>query len=240
MEKTYLSIVIPVFNEEASLVPLYGKIKDVFSSYNRSLEIILVDDGSTDGSSAVLAQLASLDGRIKIVSFETNRGQHKAFMAGFQKAEGQIIVTLDSDLQDEPEEIFKLLAKMEDGFDLVCGWRWMRNDSWHKVLKSNIANFFQRRITKISLHDMGCSLRAYRSELAKKICLRHRHEVGFIPYFLSCFTDKITEVKVKHNKRVFGKSKYHVLSQTVGVLFCYLKVMHGRLGCDRHPVVETI
>ena len=219
------SIIIPVFNEKDSLDCLYREIKHSLITHEGKYEIVFINDGSQDGSQDVLDRLAALDALVSVFSSSFNQGQHKALEKGFLKARGKIIITLDADLQNDPCDIPLLLNKINEGFDLVCGWRDLRIDSWHKILKSKIGNFIQRKITKIKLHDMSCSLRAYKRNIVQGLFLNEKHEVGFIPYLLSQRTNKIIEVKINHRKRSFGKAKYPFFSTSFGVSIYYIRLI---------------
>lgn len=187
-------------------------------------EIIFIDDGSTDDSNKILNNIVAVDETVKIFTFESNKGQGKALEKGFQEAQGEIIITIDGDLQNDPADIPKLISKLEEGYDLVCSWRFRRLDAWPTILKSKIGNYIMNRIMSTKLHDMSCTLRAYKKDIVKGLILNDRHEVGFIPYILSKRTSRIAEVKVKHNRRIFGKSKYSFLSTMISVVKSYIKL----------------
>jgi len=223
-----LSIIIPVFNEEMSILILYTKIEEVLCKLKYRSEIIFIDDGSTDSSGEILKYLCKLDENVRLFGFNSNRGQHKAIEKGFLEARGEIIVTLDGDLQNNPYDIPKLIAKLDEGFDIVCGWRSHRKDPWQKKLKSIIGNYLQRKITKIDLHDMSCSMRAYKKAIIKNLSFRHKYEVGLLPYIISKYTNKITEVKINHHARSYGKSKYDFFQTSLGTILYYLKLIINR------------
>ncbi len=212
-----ISIVIPCFNEEKSLVPLVEKIRDVMNRVTESYEIIIVDDGSTDGSAERIKNLSSRFPSVKGIRLRRNFGQTAALACGFQYAKGEIIVTMDADLQNDPEDIPILLEKINQGYDVVSGWRINRKDDFlTRILPSKIANYLIGKITAIKLHDYGCSLKAYRSEVIKNMELYgelHR----FIPALAKIQGAEITEVPVQHHPRLHGKSKY-TLSRTFRVL----------------------
>ena len=218
-----LSIIIPVFNEEATINLLYEKIKEVMENhYKYNYEVIFIDDGSTDSSYKILKEISALDKNIKVFKFLSNKGQHKAIESGFQEARGEFIITMDGDMQNDPCDIPNLILKLEEGFEVVCGWRKYREDTWGKIIKSRIGNYIQSRITKIKLHDMACAMRGYRRYIVKGLTLKSRSEIGLIPYILSKRTNKITEVEVLHHRRQWGKSKYGFFSTMMGVTFCYM------------------
>lgn len=202
-----ISVVIPVYNEEKNLRSLFDEIKGNLKSPLNLSELIFVDDGSSDDSLRVLRSLGIKDKRIKIIEFTRNFGQTAAFDAGIKKAKGEIIVTLDADLQNDSADIPKLLDKLDGGFDVVCGWRADRKDRVEKRLFSFLANLLRRKLTGEDIHDSGCSLRVYKKQVFGGIDLygeMHR----FIPAMLSLKGYKIGEVQVNHRRRKFGKSKY--------------------------------
>ncbi len=206
-----LSIVIPVLNEAGNLDPVYSQLIDVLTKTNKAYEIIFVDDGSTDSSFENLKKLHKQDDRVRVIRFRRNFGQSAAFSAGFDYARGDVIVTMDADLQNDPADIPNLLKKLEDGCDVVSGWRINRRDEYlTRQLPSRIANFIISMITEVKLHDYGCSLKAYRREVAKNIKLygeMHR----FIPALASWMGIRIGEVPVNHAPRRSGKSKYGIM-----------------------------
>ena len=200
-------MVIPLFNEEESLPELYHGIVQELSSYSADLEIIFVDDGSTDGSFSTLKRLQQQDSRIRIIRFRRNFGKSAALAAAFQHARGEVIVTMDADLQDRPHEVGKLLAKLEQGFDLVSGWKVKRRDPWRKRAASRVFNFVTGLLTGVPLHDLNCGLKAYRREVIQEVKVygeMHR----FIPVLASYRGFRIGEVPVEHAPRAYGRSKY--------------------------------
>ncbi len=206
-----LSIVIPVFNEAENIIPLFNKLKETLDKIKRNYEIIMVDDGSTDNSFEIMNKLQSGDPSLIVISLRRNFGQTPAFTAGFDRARGAVIVTMDGDMQNDPADIPNLLAEMEKGYDIVSGWRKYRADGpLTRQLPSRIANFILSRITGIELHDYGCSLKAYKSEIVKNLKLygeMHR----FIPAIASWMGVSVGEVEVKHLRRNSGKSKYGIM-----------------------------
>ncbi len=212
-----LSIVIPVYNEEENILPLYQRLKDALSQLNQSYEIIWINDGSSDGSLEMLKKIHQHDRHIKIISFRRNFGQTAALSAGFDYARGEIIMTFDSDLQNDPEDIKKLMDKMKEGYDLVSGWRYDRKEPFlTRRLPSQMANFLISHVSKVKLHDYGCTLKAYRQDVVKSLNLygeMHR----FIPALASIRGITFAEIKVKHHPRTKGKSKYGI-SRTMRVL----------------------
>jgi glycosyltransferase involved in cell wall biosynthesis len=201
-----LSIVIPLFNEEQSLRELYDKIRNALSR-NQKFEIIFVDDGSTDNSMRILHDLRHRDRRIKIIRFRRNYGKSAALSVGFSHAKGDIIITMDADLQDDPNEIPNLVNEIKKGFDLVSGWKKKRRDPITKTIPSKFFNFVVSKMTGIKLHDFNCGLKAYRKEVVKEIEIYgelHR----YIPVLAHWRGFKIGEIVVQHYARKFGKTKY--------------------------------
>lgn len=213
-----LSIVIPVFNEEDNLDPLFEELLPVLRDLQVSFEIIAVDDGSTDHSWALLQSFQKKEPRIKLLRLRKNFGQTAALSAGFDYAQGEVIVSLDADLQNSPQDIPLLLAKIEAGFDIVSGWRKNRKDRFFsRRLPSLIANWLISRLTGVKLHDYGCTLKAFRREVIKSIKLYgelHR----FIPAIASYMGVSIAEVEVHHRPRRHGKSKYSIFRFTRVIL----------------------
>lgn len=203
-----LSVVIPVFNEEENVKLLYPKLKQFLDSLKKDYEIIFVDDGSTDKTPRLLHRIYEEDRRVKVVVFRRNFGQSAAISAGFDYAKGEVIVTLDADLQNDPKDIPQLISKIEEGFDVVSDWRVERKDSFlSRRLPSHISNWLISLFTGVRLHDYGCTLKAYKKEVAKEIKLygeMHR----FIPALAKWVGASICEVKVGHFPRKYGKSKY--------------------------------
>ena len=214
-----ISIVVPVYNEEENVPILYDRLKEVLEKIPYDYEIIFVDDGSTDRTREILEEIASKDKKVKVIEFARNFGQTPAMMAGMDYATGDVIVTMDGDLQNDPEDIPRLLEKIEEGYDVVSGWRKNRQDAAiSRKLPSKIANWLIGKMTGVKIHDYGCTLKAYRSDVIKKVRLYgelHR----FIPALASTVTSvgKIIEIPVKHHPRIYGKSKYGI-SRTFKVL----------------------
>lgn len=205
--KPDLSIIIPLYNEEESLLPLYKKVKDVMPKLGKPCEIIFVDDGSTDKSLENLKGIQRKDNSVKIIVFRKNFGQSAAISAGFLNASGRIFIVMDADLQNDPEDIPGLLDKMSQGYDVVSGWRYEREDPFSKKISSKISNWMHRKLTGLEIHDSGCSLKAYKRESVENLELygeMHR----YIPALISAKGFKIGEIKVEHNYRKYGKSKY--------------------------------
>lgn len=203
-EKPYLSIVAPVYNEEGNVRELHAKIVEACQKLGKTFEIIFVDDGSKDGTVKDCEGLSPLT----LIKFRKNFGQTAAMDAGFKQAQGEIIVTMDSDLQNDPADIPLLLEEMEKGFDVVSGWRYQRKDTLSKHLASRAANLLRKVLINDTIHDSGCSLKAYKKECFKDVDLfgeMHR----FIPAILELQGYKVGEVKVTHHPRVHGVTKYN-------------------------------
>ena len=206
-EEVFLSIVVPLYNEEESIRQVVNKINDTCSHFEFGWEIVLVDDGSTDMTWQLIEQLKSSFENLHAVKFRKNYGQTSAMVAGFEYARGEIIVTMDGDLQNDPSDIPILLEKIYEGYDIVSGWRKNRKDSYTRVLPSNIANRIISLTTGVRLHDYGCSLKAYRAECIKPLkAYGEMHR--FFPALASMTGARITEIPVRHHNRKFGVSKY--------------------------------
>ena len=219
----FVSIVVPVYNEEESIPMLYQRLTAALTALGHPYEIIAVDDGSRDRSFLLLKQIAEADPHLHVVRFRRNFGQTAAFSAGFDRARGDVVVTIDADLQNDPADIGRLLDKMDEGYDVVSGWRARRQDPFlNRRLPSIIANGLISRVTGVDLHDYGCSLKAYRTEVLHGIRLYgelHR----FIPAIASWQGVAVTEMPVNHAARQFGKSKYGI-GRTTRVLLDLLTV----------------
>ncbi|MFH1033865.1 MAG: glycosyltransferase family 2 protein [Pseudomonadota bacterium] len=218
-----LSLVIPIYNEAENIAALHAEISAAVSGLGLDYEIVYVDDGSRDQSFALLEEIARADSRAVVVRFRRNFGQTAAMSAGFDHSRGKIIVTMDGDLQNDPQDIPKLLAKLKEGFDIAAGWRFDRQDPYlTRKLPSKLANGLISRITKVELHDYGCTLKAFRREVIQNIRLygeMHR----FIPAIASWMGVSIAEVPVNHRPRRAGVSKYG-LSRTVRVVLDLITV----------------
>jgi glycosyltransferase involved in cell wall biosynthesis len=203
-----LSIIVPLFNEQASIVPLYVRLTQVLTGLDHPYEIIFVDDGSKDTTPQVLDQIYESDSRIKIVSLRRNFGQTAALKAGFDVARGEIVISMDGDLQHDPEEIPVFIAKLADGYDIVSGWRTHRRDRWlTRRLPSRIANWMMAKLSGVPLHDFGTTFKAYRREIIQNVQLYgdlHR----FIPALAAWSGARITEIPIKNPARRTGKSNY--------------------------------
>jgi len=208
-QKIHLSVLVPLYNEEKSLISLFEKVDRAIAPLDLNWEIIFIDDGSTDGSFGVLKNLKTSSPRIRIVRLRRNFGKSAALSAGFSRARGERIITLDADLQDDPGEIGAILNKMDEGFDLVSGWRVDRRDRLAKKSTSRIFNRVTSLLTGIKIHDFNCGLKGFRRELARDISLYgelHR----YIPVLAYWKGFNVAEIKVRHHRRAFGKSKFGI------------------------------
>ena len=207
-EKPILSIVVPVYNEEENVRPLFEKIQAVCETIGEAYEVLFVDDGSRDETFAALSELSKQVPQLVVIRFQKNAGQTAAMAAGFEFAQGQRIVSMDGDLQNDPSDIPKLLEKLDEGYDLVCGWRKDRQDKFlTRRVPSIVANWIIGKVTGVPIHDNGCSLKAYRASVIKQVPLygeMHR----FIPAMSTVAGARIAEIVVTHHPRRFGKSKY--------------------------------
>jgi len=205
-----VSVIVPVFNEEESLPALYEELRTVFDREPWEGEVIMVDDGSSDRSAAVIEEISEKDPRVRLVRFARNFGQTAAILAGIDHATGEVLIPMDADLQNDPEDIPKLLAKLDEGYDVVSGWRKERQDRlWSRRVPSMIANRLISGWTGVALNDYGCTLKAYRATSLKGEQLygeMHR----FIPIYASWRGGRITELVVNHRARQFGTSKYGI------------------------------
>ncbi len=234
-KKKSLSVVIPLYNEKKNVVPLFKALKKVLLNMKREVEIIFVDDGSKDGTREVLREIAQKENIVKVIFLRKNFGQSAALDAGFRISSGEIVVTMDGDLQNDPEDIPMIIGKIEQGYDVVSGWRKDRKDKLlFRKIPSIIANKIICSITKIKLHDTGCALKGYKKEVIDGIRLYgelHR----FLPALTRVEGATITEVTVRHHPRRFGRSKYNltrtfrVLMDMVSLRF-FIKHLRSPLG----------
>ena len=217
MDRPKISVVIPLFNEEENVRPLLDELFGELAKLGRTYEVICVDDGSRDGTFAQLARIAAERGELRVIRFRLNFGQTAAMSAGIEAARGEVIVPMDGDLQNDPADIAKLLAKLDSGYDVVSGWRKDRQDKeFGRKLPSRIANRMISSISGVRLHDYGCSLKAYRRDVLRDVKLygeMHR----FIPVYASWQGARVTELEVTHRARRAGRSKYG-LSRTFKVV----------------------
>lgn len=231
-----LSIIVPLFNEEENVSPMYDAIRQAVVKLNKPVEIVFVDDGSRDQTFAAAEALPRQQGNIhlRLVKFRRNYGQTAAMAAGIEHARGRILITMDGDLQNDPTDIPLFLEKIEEGYDLVVGWRHDRQDHWSRVLPSKIANWLIGKATGVPIKDNGCSLKAYRAELIKAIPLyseMHR----FIPAMSSLAGARIAEIKVRHHPRKFGRSKYGF--SRIYKVFLDLLAISTILSFSRRPIL---
>ena len=230
-----LSIIVPLYNEEANVGPMYDAIRAAVADLRARVEIVFVDDGSRDRTFEVAEVLPRDQDNVhlRLVKFRRNYGQTAAMAAGIEHARGAILITMDGDLQNDPADIPLFLEKIDEGFDLVVGWRHDRQDHWSRVLPSKIANWLIGKATGVPIKDNGCSLKAYRAELIKKIPLyseMHR----FIPAMSSLAGARIAEIKVRHHPRRFGQSKYGFTR--IYKVFLDLLAISTILGFHRRPM----
>jgi glycosyltransferase involved in cell wall biosynthesis len=218
-----ISVVIPVYNEVESVEQLYKELIKVLSSFD-SYQIIFVDDGSSDGSVNVIKKIVENDINTKIIQFHRNYGKSAALGEGFKNADGEYIVTMDADLQDDPKEVPNLIAKLEEGFDLVSGWKKDRKDPLSKKIPSKFFNFITRLFTGVKIHDFNCGLKIYRQSVVKTLEIyggRHR----YIPALAGYKNFKVTEIIVNHRPRLYGETKYggsrifHGFFDLISILF---------------------
>jgi len=212
-----VSAVIPVLDEAESLEKLHEELSEVARSRGYDIEVIFVDDGSTDGSWGVIERLAGVDPRVRGIRFRRNFGKAAALSAGFAEARGELIMTLDADLQDDPREIPSFLAEMEKNLDVVSGWKKVRHDPWHKVIPSRVFNWMVSRLTGVKLHDHNCGMKCYRREVFDEVRLYgelHR----FVPVLAAARGFRVGELVIQHRQREFGRSKYGVTRIIKGFL----------------------
>src|SRR6186713_2674452 len=217
-EAPELSLFLPVLDEEDNLRPMHAKISAALDALGKSAEVIYVDDGSTDKSLEILKEIAAADDRVRVISLRRNYGQTAAMSAGIDAAKGEILIPMDADLQNDPADIGRLLDKLNEGYDVVSGWRKNRQDKMvTRKIPSMIANRLISWIGEVPLHDYGCSLKAYRRESLEDVKLygeMHR----FIPIYAAWAGARVTELPVTHHARTMGKSKYGI-SRTIKVIF---------------------
>lgn len=233
-----ISLVIPVYNEEESLPALFDEVREVLAGISMTCEMVFIDDGSTDRSGAILAGFAEKDGRIKVATFAKNCGQSAAFAAGFQIAQGQVVVTMDADLQNDPRDIPLLLDKIES-YDLVCGWRANRQDPWIKKISSRVANRIRNWLSEENIKDVGCSLKAFRRECLQSFPYfngMHR----FFPTLVRMGGYSVTEVKVNHRPRRYGATKYGIRNRALRGLVDLMAVRWMKRRRIAYEVKEII
>lgn len=212
-----LSFVIPAKDEEGSVEKLYNEIAIQAQKITKQFEVIFIDDGSRDNTFNILKQISQKDKNLKVIKFRGNWGKAAALQTGFAHASGDIIFTMDADLQDNPAEIPNFLKKIEEGYDLVSGWKKDRHDPWHKVIPSRVLNWLTGKFTGVWLHDINCGFKAYRREVVENLNL-YGELFRFIPVFAAKQNYKVTEIPVEHRKRKFGKSKFGIERNIKGLL----------------------
>ena len=228
----WLSVVIPIFNERDNLHPLTAQALKALTGQVSSFELIYVDDGSTDGSSGLLDQLADNHPEVRVLHFDRNYGQTAAFDAGFRLARGEVIATLDGDLQFDPADILRLLP-LSERYDLVCGWRRDRHDTFVKRLSSRLANFIRNVFTRDGVHDTGCSLKVFRRAVVERLALfegMHR----FFPALARMHGFSIAEIPVRHYPRAHGESKYGIGNRVFKSLYDLIAVRWMQKRCLRY------
>ena len=216
-ERAMLSVVIPVYNEEESLEALHKELTEVAVDQAYELDVIFVDDGSSDGSWSIIERLAAADRHVRGIRFRRNFGKAAALSAGFGAARGALVITLDADLQDDPAEIPNLISAIGQDLDVVTGWKKVRHDPWHKVIPSRIFNWMVSRITGVALHDHNCGMKCYRREVFDEVRLYgelHR----FVPVLAAARGYKVGELVIQHRARKFGRSKYGLTRFVKGFL----------------------
>jgi len=217
-----LSVIVLVYNELESIAPMHEELMGVLETLDLSYEVLYIDDGSRDGSSERLGQLAARDRHVRVVSFRRNFGQTAAVQAGIDHSRGEVLIFMDGDMQNDPHDIPRLMGKIDEGYDVVSGWRKDRQDEAARVLPSKIANWIIARVTGVRLNDFGCTLKAYQREVIQDVKLygeMHR----FIPVYASWVGARITELTVNHRPRVYGHSKYS-LARTSRVMLDLITV----------------
>jgi len=221
-QRPYLSVVVPIYNEEENILPLQAQLREALDALPQSYEIVYVDDGSRDAGPDRLQEVVDSDPHVSVVRFRRNFGQTAALQAGIEHSRGEVLVFMDGDLQNDPSDIGRLLEKLDEGHDVVSGWRYDRQDDLLRTLPSRLANRLISWVTGVHLHDYGCTLKAYRREVLEHVKLygeMHR----FIPAYASWAGASIVELPVKHHARRFGKSKYG-MSRTLRVLLDLMTV----------------
>ena len=220
-----VSIIVPVYNEVDNILPMYRQLDKVLGGLGRDREILFVDDGSNDGTAERLRELAADDQYVRVIKFRRNYGQTAALQAGLEMATGDVIVTMDGDLQNDPADIPMMLRKLDEGYDVVLGWRKKRQDTWiNRKLPSKIANWIISKVTGFPVHDLGCTLRVIRREIAQELELygeMHR----FIPILAHWRGARCTEVETNHRRRMFGQTKYGI-DRTIRVVLDLITVKY--------------
>ncbi len=234
-----ISVVVPIYNEQENISELYRELTAVLSSLNQDYEIIFVDDGSIDSSLEILKGLKKANSHIKILSLDKNYGLSTAIAVGIEKAQGDIIVTIDGDLQNDPEDIPKLLGYIHQGYDVVSGWRKNRKDPLVKKISSKIANFIRNKLTSEDIKDSACMLKAYKREYIKKIKF-YRGWHRFLPTLLKMEGAKVIEIEVNHRPRKYGKSKYGIKNRFIKPLIDALVISWLKMNTITYKIKEEI
>jgi glycosyltransferase involved in cell wall biosynthesis len=233
-QRRTVSVVVPIWNERESLTELHAEVTTAAERDDIPIEIIFVDDGSQDGSWDTIRTIAGRDSRVRAIRFRRNFGKAAALSAGFRAARGQMVMTMDADLQDDPADLPRLLAALDTGYDLVSGWKRQRQDPWHRVLASHLFNTITSWSTGVSLHDHNCGLKAYRREVLREVALYgelHR----FIPALAHARGFRVGEIPVNHRARPFGRSKYGLSRSVKGLLdLAAVKFLTGFGGRPHH------
>lgn len=222
-----ISIIIPAYNEEQNIKPLYESIVDILKPLNKNYEIIFIDDGSMDNTFREIDNLRSLDERVKCIQLRKNFGKSLALAIGFNKTLGDIVITMDADMQDDPEEIPRFIEKIQEGWDLVSGWRQIRKDTFEKRLSSRLFNIIVSKVSGLRLHDFNCGFKVYRRKVLKTIKIYgelHR----FIPMIAHSYGFKICEIPIRHHKRQFGKTKFGKERYLAGLFDLFTTAFIGR------------
>lgn len=234
-----ISVIIPIYNEQDNIPELYRELVSILSALNQDYEIIFVDDGSTDSSLKILKELKNTNPNVKILSLDKNYGLSTAITAGIDKAEGDIIITIDGDLQNDPGDIPKLLEYIHQGYDVVSGWRKNRKDPLAKKISSKIANFIRNKLTSENIKDSACMLKAYKREYIKKIKL-YRGWHRFLPTLLKMEGANVIEIEVNHRLRKYGKSKYGIRNRFIKPLIDTLVISWLKKNTTNYKIKEEI
>ncbi|MCX8011576.1 MAG: glycosyltransferase family 2 protein [Desulfobacterota bacterium] len=238
MNSPQISVVIPVYNEEENLRELFQELKGVLEGINLPFEIIFIDDGSQDQSGKILKDFAEKDKRVKVIFFEKNSGQSAAFAAGFRLAKGEVVITMDADLQNDPHDIPRLLEKIRE-YDVVCGWRAKRQDSLVRRLSSRIANRVRNWLSEEDIRDVGCSLKAFRRDCSQ--CFPYFNGMHrFFPTLIKMCGYSVTEIKVNHRPRKFGEAKYGITNRAFRGLVDLLAVRWMKRRKLNYKIKEII
>ena len=223
----FYSVIVPFFNEEESIRPLYESLTRVMESLHGEYELIFVNDGSKDNTKELLEKTAAKDNHVAVLDNAKKMGQTAALKAGFEKANGELVISMDGDMQNDPNDIPKLIAELKKGYDFVCGWRYMRKDPVSKKIASWFGNLAQKTVFKSHLHDISCTLRVYTRDSIKVLPLKREGAHRFIPYLLMMKGKKPSEVKVNHLPRPYGRTKYG-FSRSFKVAYDFLSLLFNR------------